>query len=158
MSDMISGKYEQMNYLSQIAGVSDSLVKTSALPENKPDSHESVQVCFSQLRGLLETSKKKIDPQFYLLRTLKTYLALTEGLTLPGFSLNWTKSGTMQNGSFSTLKTSEFRRTENACLLSDILEDEVDEKYFLSDTAMNRLISYKDKNLINHTIHLFSLL
>ena len=33
------------------------------------------------------------------------------------------------------------------CLLSDILEDEVSEKYFLSETAIKRLITYKDKKL-----------
>lgn len=126
-------KYEQMSFPELTVGVSASPVRTSALPESKPDLQaESVQVCFSQLRDLLETSKKKINPLSYLLRTLKTYLALTEGLTSPKFSLSWTKSGMMRSGKFSTVKISECRKTGSGCSLSDILEDDADEKYFLS--------------------------
>ncbi|GKH02073.1 hypothetical protein CE91St54_66570 [Hungatella hathewayi] len=117
----------------QIAGVSDSLVRISPLQENNSVFQEDVQVCFSQLQDLLKTSKKKIDPECYLLRTLKTYLVLIEGLILPNFSLNWTKSGTMQNGVFLTPKILEYRRTGKECSLLDILEEEVDEKYFLSE-------------------------
>jgi len=40
-------------------------------------------------------------------------------LTLPNFSLNWMKSGTMRNGQFSTVKTTEFHRTGKGCLLLD---------------------------------------
>jgi len=69
--EKILGKYEQPNFLEQMCGVSDSLAKTLVLQENKQDSKDTVQVCFSQLQSLLENSKKKIDPQSYLLRTLK---------------------------------------------------------------------------------------
>lgn len=54
----------------------------------------------------------------------------------------------MQSGNFSILKTSEFHKTESVCSLSDILEDEVDERYFLSQQTIDRLISYKDSFLI----------
>ena len=63
----------------QTVGVSDFPVRTSASPENKKDSTDIVHLCFLQLQDLLETSKKKIDPSIYLLRTLKTYLVLTGG-------------------------------------------------------------------------------
>lgn len=63
----------------QTAGALDSHVRTSVLPENKKDSMDIVHLCFSQLQSLLEISKKKIDPSFYLLRTWKTYLALIGG-------------------------------------------------------------------------------
>lgn len=54
----------------------------------------------------------------------------------------------MQSGNFSILKTSESHKTESVCSLSDILEDEVDERYFLSQQTIDRLISYKDSFLI----------
>ena len=60
-------------------GVSDSHARISALQENRQDSADTVHLCFSQLQGLLETQKKKIDPNTCLLRTWKTYLALTGG-------------------------------------------------------------------------------
>jgi hypothetical protein len=46
----------------------------------------------------------------------------------------------MQNGKFSILNISECHRTENAVLLSDILEVEVDQKYFLSKEQTERII------------------
>ncbi len=67
----------------QTVGVSGSPARTSALPENRQDSEDTVLLCFSQLQGLLETQKKKIDPNTCLLRTWKTYLALTGGGRFP---------------------------------------------------------------------------
>ena len=89
---------EQMTSQEQTAGALDSPAKTSVLQESSLDSQDIVAVCFSQLQSLLETRKKKIDPSTFSLRTLKTYLVLIEGLTLPSFSLSWTKLGTIVNG------------------------------------------------------------
>lgn len=126
--------YEQLqlvSYPEQTAGALAFHAKTSQSPVSKKDSlPESVVLCFLQLQGLLETSEKKIDPATCSLRTLKTYLVLTEGLTFSNFKLNWTKSGTMSNGTFSTQPKSSLN-TGNASSLSDILEDDVPEKYFL---------------------------
>ena len=102
---------------------------------------------FLQLRDLLEDKRKKIDPLTYSLKTLKIYLALTEGAILRGSSWSWTKSGMMQSGHFSTLPMSSLR-TGKEFSLSDILEDEVPEKYFLSEQTVKRLISYKDNVLM----------
>lgn len=124
----------------QTAGVLDSLARTFQLQESNLDSTDIVQVCFSQLQNLLESSKKKIDPSTFLLRTLKTYLVLMQDLTLPDFSLRWMKLGMMQNGKFSIPKTSEFHRTGNDVLLLDILEENVPHKYFLSREQMEKII------------------
>ena len=128
-------------------GALDSRAKTSVLQENRRDLDDSVLACFLQLRDLLEDKRKKIDPLTYSLKTLKTYLALTEGSILHGSSWSWMKSGTMQSGHFSTLPMSSLK-TEKESLLSDILEDEVPEKYFLSEQTVKRLISYKDNALM----------
>ena len=102
---------------------------------------------FLQLQTLLEDKRKKIDPLTYSLKTLKTYLLLTEGLILHGSSWNWTKSGMMQSGRCSTLPMSSLK-TERGFSLLDILEDDVPEKYFLSEQTVKRLISYKDNVLM----------
>ncbi|ADG00867.1 hypothetical protein CBF_3282 [Clostridium botulinum F str. 230613] len=138
--EQISEMSKQLSFQEQIVGASGSLAKISALPENREGSKESVQVCFSQLQDLMKIQKKKINPSTYLLRTLKTYLVLTEGLTSPDFSLKWTKSGMMQNGRLLTQEISEFHRTGKECSLLDILEKEVPEKYFLSQEQVNRLV------------------
>ena len=123
----------------QTVGVSGSHARTSALPENRQDSADTVLLCFSQLQGLLETQKKKIDPNTCLLRTWKTYLALTGGAISSNFSLSWTRSGTMRNGRLSTVKISEYRKTGSGCSLSDILEESVPEKYFLSREQVEKI-------------------
>lgn len=46
----------------------------------------------------------------------------------------------MRNGVFSTVNTSESHKTGNAVLLSDILEVEVPQKYFLSKEQTERII------------------
>ncbi|EQH25425.1 C-5 cytosine-specific DNA methylase family protein [Clostridioides difficile DA00211] len=132
--------YKAMHNPKQMCGVLDSHVKTLALQGTNLDSKEIVQVYFSQLQNLLENSKKKIDPSTYLLRTLKIYLVLIEDLTSPNFSLSWMKSATMQNGKISILKTSEFPKTETEYTLLDILEEEVQEKYFLSQERVEKLL------------------
>lgn len=73
-----SERFEQLTFLGLSAGVSDSPVRTSALPENSWDFGGNEAVCFSQLCELYKTQKKKIGPHTYLLRTLKTYLVLME--------------------------------------------------------------------------------
>jgi hypothetical protein len=40
----------------------------------------------------------------------------------------------------------EFHRIGKECILSDILEKDVDEKYFLSEQTTQRLLSYKDSS------------
>lgn len=131
---------EQMRSQEQTAGALDSPAKTSVLQENSLDSQDIVAVCFSQLQNLLETRKKKIDPSTFSLRTLKAYLVLIEGLTLPSFSLSWMKSGTMRNGSYVIPRTMESPRTGKGCLLLDILDDEAEEKYFLSREQMEKIV------------------
>lgn len=46
----------------------------------------------------------------------------------------------MRNGKCSTLRTSEFHKTEKGASLSDILEDEVPQKYFLSKEQTEKIV------------------
>ena len=58
----------------------------------------------------------------------------------------------MQNGEFSTLNTL-CHKTERGCSLLDILEVETDEKYFLSEKAVERLLAYKDTKMTSSATH-----
>ena len=130
----------QMTFLQQTVGASDSHARTSASQEDKKDFKGTAQACFSELCTFLDKSQKKRSPIPYSLRMLKICLVLMEDGISPGFSLKWTKAGTMQSGRFSTLNTSESHRTENVVLLSDVLEESVDQKYFLSKEQTERIV------------------
>ena len=124
----------------KIASASDSHVRTSPLQENKPDFKETVQACFSELCTLSDSSKKKINPLTYSLKTLRICLALMEDGISPDCSLKWSSVGMMQNGRCSTPKISECHRIEKGVSLSDILEVETPQKYFLSKEQTEKIV------------------
>jgi len=75
---------------------------------------------------------KKNNHTIYCLRTLKGFSLTTRALQplLRSQSLmNW---GMTANGKCLTAKISAFPKTGNGCSLSDILEEQPDQKYFLS--------------------------
>ena len=72
---------------------------------------------------------------------LEDFSAVMAGGTFLNISVSWPKLGMMQNGRFSTLSASEFPKTGREYTLSDILEAEVDEKYYLSAQKAVELLS-----------------
>lgn len=63
---------------------------------------------------------------------LRDFYQVAEDEIISTISLSWTKQGMTSNGKCSTQKITEFPKTENASILSDILEAGVDDKYYLS--------------------------
>lgn len=139
---------EQMNFLDQIVGASEHHARTSQLQEIERVLQETDQVSFEKYFGYLGKQGKKIDLNGCSMKMLRECYQATEDLTTLPFSLKWTGGGTTYNGNYSTLNTMEYPRTVKECSLSDILEDTVDEKYFLSSTAVERLMSFKDSKLL----------
>ena len=128
-------------YLKQIAGVQDSHVRPCQLQENKQElQRETDQAYSSKLCDFLKKPKNKINPDTFSLKMLKTFSQLIKDGILQKFSISWMKMGTMQNGRFSTVKTLGCRKTEKGCSLSDILEEQVDQKYFLSMEQTQRIV------------------
>ena len=82
-----------MIFRKQTVGVSDSHAKTSQLQENNLDFKETVQACFSELCTLSDSSKKKINPLTFSLRTLRICLVLMEDGISPDCSLKWSRGG-----------------------------------------------------------------
>lgn len=71
----------------------------------------------------------------FCLKTSGDYFRTMEEKLLEQSSTPFQTWGTVSNGRCLTAKTSESHRTENECSLSDILENSVDDKYFLSKKA-----------------------
>src|SRR5699024_11015312 len=106
------------------SSLEDSHVKPVQLRENVEGFQTLDERFFSRLQG----RPNKSNHAFYYLKTLKGYYLTTRGKhSLLSFQ-RWMNWGIMQNGKCLTQKTMVSRKIENGCLLSDILEDQVDEK------------------------------
>jgi len=79
----------------------------------------------------------------YSLRTSKDSSTIIRERHLKPLSERWMNWGMTVNGKCLTAKTTECRKTGNGCSLSQILEENVDSKYFLSEKIANRILSYQ---------------
>lgn len=95
----------------QTVGASDSLAKISQLPESNLDFKETVQACFSELCTLSDSSKKKINPLTFSLRTLRICLVLMEDGISPGCSLKWSRGG--YDAEWQVLNSKDFGVPQN---------------------------------------------
>jgi hypothetical protein len=84
------------------------------------------------------------DPNIFYSKTLKACIVTTmEKLSSQYLGFSPTLVMTCKSG-VSIARTLESRRIGKECSLSDVLEDGVDEKYFLSEKTVKRLMSYKN--------------
>ena len=95
----------------QTVGVSDSPAKTSQSQESNLDFKETVQACFSELCTLSDSSKKKINPLTFSLRTLKICLVLMEDGISPDCSLKWNRGG--YDAEWQVLNSKDFGVPQN---------------------------------------------
>lgn len=95
----------------QTVGASDSLAKISQLPESNLDFKETVQACFSELCTLSDSSKKKINPLTFSLRTLRICLVLMEDGISPNCSLKWSRGG--YDAEWQVLNSKDFGVPQN---------------------------------------------
>ena len=91
---------------------------------------------------------KERHPRFIFLENVKGLLNHDGGQPSKRSSQPWNSWGIALNGKCLTADFLESLKTEKECSLSDILEDSVDEQYFLSQKAIERLMSYKDTQII----------
>ncbi len=100
---------------------------------------------FEDTRGTLffeiARATQQIQPVFfYCLKTLRAYSIMTKGGRSELYSprlMNW---GMMLNGKYLTANILVSLNTGKESILLDILEEEVDSSFFLSDEKVNRLI------------------
>lgn len=100
-----------MIFRKQTVGVSDSHAKTSQSRENNLDFKETVQACFSELCILSDSSKKKINPLTFSLRTLRICLVLMEDGISPDCSLKWSRGG--YDAEWQVLNSKDFGVPQN---------------------------------------------
>ena len=125
------------------ATASDFHARLSALLEIDEASKILEELCFLKSCGWLKSESLV----YFSPKTLKDFLTTRGGEHSESSSAPWTSWGMMSNGKCLTAQILESHKTGKECLLSDILEDEVNEKYFLSETAQKRLMSYRDSTL-----------
>ena len=85
--------------------------------------------------------------EFCFLKMSKGYSTTTKEEHSKPSCKRWMSWGTTWNGKCLTAKISEYHKTESECSLSDILEENVDEKYFLSEKSQKRIMGYQEKTL-----------
>lgn len=100
-----------MIFPKQTVGASDSHAKTSQSQESNLDFKETVQACFSELCTLSDSSKKKINPLTFSLRTLRICLALMEDGISPDCSLKWSRGG--YDAEWQVLNSKDFGVPQN---------------------------------------------
>jgi hypothetical protein len=77
----------------------------------------------------------------YSLKMLRGSSTTTEDEPSELSSLVWMNWGTTSNGSVLTAKILESRKIGSGYSLSEILEDTPDRKYFLSDSALQKMLT-----------------
>lgn len=97
---------------------------------------------FFRVTALLKQLSEEDRPNYLFIENVRNLLSVNRGFD-SDFSLSWTKSGTMRSGKLSTQNTTVYHKTESECSLLDILEDEVDEKYFLSREQAEKIVFAK---------------
>ena len=91
---------------------------------------------FEDVRGTLPIK----DLSICSLRTYSDCLTITKAGRFKQSSLHWMNWGMMSCGKCVTAKISEFPSQERECILSDIIERNVEAKYYLSLKQIQKLL------------------
>lgn len=118
----------------------DFPVSPSQAQEREKDLTIQEERCFLRLLELLPLKNLSISSS----KMFPVCLTMTQGKHLKQSSIHWMNWGMMCAGRYLTAKISEYPSQEIECSLSDILEDNVPEKYYLSRKQAEKLL-YKEK-------------
>ena len=128
-------KLKHNNYQTLTSSLEDFLVNLFQLQDQKKDLTTQEVHCFLKSQGFLKTKNQDI----LYSKMLKAYFLMTKDVLSRlylKFSPTW---GISLNGKYSIVKISESHRIGKECILSDILEEKVNQKYFLSQKAVEYL-------------------
>lgn len=141
MNQKMLEESKQKEFLDLISYVQDFLVKHSQLLEEGEVSRIPEARYFLKLLELLKIK----DLSLFSLRTLKGYSITMEGKLLPQSYERWMNWGMIVNGWCLTASFSEYPRTEKESLLSEILEDKVEKKFYLTKEQHRKVIERIEK-------------
>lgn len=134
---MTSEQSTQANCPILTSSVEDFLAKLSQLPEEDKDLTTAGAISFLTSFGFSKTK----DPDIWYSKTLKGYLITTVDKLSSPLLKNLPTLGIECNGRFLILSSSAFLKTGKECILSDVLETNVSEKYFLSPQTQARILA-----------------
>ena len=120
--------------------VQDFLARHSLSPESGKDLQMPEELCSSRLPDWLQTSDLRISS----LKMFPDCFRMTKAGRFTPSSVRYLSWGTVWNGKCLTARILESPNPENGCILSDILIEDVPEKYYLSQQQMERLL-YKSE-------------
>lgn len=138
--------YEQLEMFQDCEptlSLSDSLARICRLLENGQVWPALEAVCSLKQSGLLGKSNLNV----LSLKTSKGFLQVTEELTLSDVCEKLPTLGYMTANGNLLIADGFYPKTESGFTLSDILEENPNPKYFLSEAAVKRLMSYRSKKL-----------
>jgi len=92
------------------------------------------------------------DPLYCSLKTLRASSTTMKDLRSRSSSNRWRNWGILSNGRCLTANISGFPRTGNGCSLSDILETEVPDQYFLSQSQTQYLLKNLEDGKESHLV------
>lgn len=122
--------------------LADSLAKLSASLDNGEDLTTLGEHFFTRLRESLGAK----DLALWCLRTSRGYSITTKGKLSPLSSIHWGNLGMSINGDWLIVATSAFHKIGNESSLSQILEELPDQKYFLSQLVVERILMKSRKS------------
>ena len=141
-------KSTPMTYQTLICSVEDFLARHSRLLERGKASKISGVQCFLRLREFLKLK----DLKLYSLKTSRAYSITPKGKLLESSFKRWMNWGMKFNGWFLTANFSEFPRIGNVSLLSEVLEENVGQKYYLSKKTVKKLMGRLSAQPLTKTI------
>lgn len=124
-----------------------SIFGLPVFPVRTPPCRESVQEytaheldCFLSLFGSCG-KEVRINPDGLSLKMLRDCFQWAEQGILPKFSVSWPHWGMVSNMRFSIPEHLECLNIEKESILSEILQPEVPEKYYLSEQQTQKLLN-----------------
>lgn len=100
---------------------------------------------FYEIIRLLQGLRQEDRPKWLLAENVKGLFSAGGGFDFLRCIVELGGLGTVSNGSCSTQKISVFPKTGKGCSLLDILEEQVDERYFLSEEQTARILAQVKK-------------
>lgn len=95
---------------------------------------------FYEIMRLLDECEEN-KPKWIMCENVKNLLSIDGGAGSSPLLVKWPKEGIVSNGKCTIPKTTESLKTENVCILLDVMETDVPEVYYLSKEKTQQLLS-----------------
>ena len=144
--DETSETFTLMTYPTPIYSAEDFPARLFQLLGEGLDSVQKTLEVLSFLRYV--ESLNLSEHRIYSLKMLRDSSTTTEDEPSESSSLVWMNWGTTSNGSVLTARILESRKIGSGYSLSEILEDTPDQKYFLSDSALQKMLTKQEEKRV----------